>query len=268
MKKSYKIAGLAGGIILLAGFVAWFTGYHKDAFSEAAIHQFMTDQYGEYDAKSESWPGDGDGLNEGDSWESTICARERVRMRGTDYLLLGVCISASDMASHGTYGKEDIYLLRGERGRPLVAAQKLGLDGNGHGGAGQLKVVRLGHDAYGFQLDTGFSNMGASIGAVSLYIPRHKSFSEVLSFVSDSNNAGGCSDSSEDDQTILSPCFIVERTLTVDARNNAAAHYPLVIRQTGHSSTGKKLDATYQLSFDGHKGVYPTPASFHDQGPL
>lgn len=192
----------------------------------------------------------------GENVTRKVCEDEDITIGGVPTRLIAVCGTVAD-AGHPTPGVNDFFLLQAEGDR-AVAKSKAHMEEYGSMGfPGDVDVVHLGPDLWGFEVESGFTNMGYTTSTTSFVIPRGSGFRDTGFMRSGLSNTGsipGC----DDDRPCTSPkAFDIDFDIEPD-RNGAGPVWPLIVTESG-PACGSQASAVHRVAFDNAAGVYQVP---------
>ena len=187
-----------------------------------------------------------------------LCADESVIQGGQPARLIAICGQPEDYG-HPTPGLTDFFLLRMQDGKAVAAAQQHLQEYGSMGNPGEVKAMQLGADLWGFVVRSSFSNMGYTASTWGLVLPKDGGFHDAGFFRSHIDNLGlveGCDDASQ-------PCtapkaFNINFALDTDRSNPTAAHWPLVVSESGPACE-KPATATHRVLLDPSTLRYQVP---------
>lgn len=187
------------------------------------------------------------------------CASKDVSLRGEPHRLLAICTRSAPESAPNDPGRIDLYLLKRDAEGWQPVAQKLGLESGQMGRPGEVNVLQLGAQLYGFEISDTSVSQGYLLGGTRLYVPRDAGFQVALDITSTVRNTG----THECAHATPAVCNDFSRRLKVEVREGAAA-YPLRITSLGQFH-GERVSATHVLSFDAKRAQYKLPAGFEAQ---
>ena len=140
---------------------------------------------------------------------------------------------------------------------PAVAANT-GMPVGAFGSAPQNWALhQFGPDTWGFEVESGFTNMGYSTQSTSFVVPRGSGFRDTGFMRSGISNLGSIPDC-DDDKPCTSPkAFDIDFDITPD-RTAAGAVWPLIVTESG-PACGSQASAVHRVEFDDAAGVYRVP---------
>ncbi len=188
-----------------------------------------------------------------------VCASKDVTLQGEAHRLLAMCTRSARETNPNTPGRIDLQLLKRSSEGWQVVAQQLGIESGQLGQPGDVAVLQLGANLYGFEVDETSVSQGYLLGGTRLYVPRHSGFQVALDYTSSVKNTG----THECAHATPATCNDFSRRLKVDAREGAAA-YTLRITSLGQFR-GQPVSATHVLSYDTQRQQYRLPAGFEAQ---
>lgn len=187
------------------------------------------------------------------------CASKDVTLRGEPHRLLAMCTRSARESAPNDPGRIDLYLLKRDAEGWQPVAQKLGLESGQMGQPGEVSVLQLGPQLYGFEISETSVSQGYLLGGTRLYVPREAGFQVALDYTSTVRNTG----THECAHATPAVCSDFSRRLKIDVREGVTA-YPLRITSLGHFR-GEPVSATHVLSFDAKRSQYRLPAGFEAQ---
>lgn len=188
-----------------------------------------------------------------------VCASKDVTLRGEPHRLLATCTRSARPSAPNDAGRIDLFLMRRDAEGWQPVAQTLGLESGQMGQPGEVSVLQLGPNLYGFEIGETSVSQGYLLGGTRLYVPRDAGFQVALDYTSSVRNIG----SHECAHATPAVCSDFSRRLKVEVREGSAA-YPLRITSLGHFR-GVAVSATHVLSYDAKRAQYRLPAGFEAQ---
>lgn len=187
-----------------------------------------------------------------------LCADESIFQGGQPARLIAICGQPEDYG-HPTPGLTDFFLLRMQDGKAVAAAQQHLQEYGSMGNPGEVKVMQLGADLWGFVVRSSFTNMGYTSSTWGIVLPKDGGFQDAGFFRSHIDNLGlveGCDDASQ-------PCtdpkaFNIDFALDTDRSHPTAAHWPLVVTENG-PACGKPANATHRVLLEPTTMRYQVP---------
>ena len=136
------------------------------AVDDAAMQGFLASIYGASARLKGEWkavPIDAayrdDDVGSEEDVTREVCEDETVTLAGVPTRLVAVCGTVAD-AGHPTPGINDFFMLQSEGGQ-VLAKSRAHMEAYGSMGfPGDVDVVQLGPDLWGFEVESGFTNMG------------------------------------------------------------------------------------------------------------
>lgn len=187
-----------------------------------------------------------------------VCAQQTMAIDGQPHALLAVCGQLEDFG-HVSSGPNHFYLLAaGPRG-PEVIARSRDLKFGSMGGSGDVRVLRLGQDLYGFAVESGFTGQGYSMGTRVVLLPDGDGFIEAASMRSGLDNSGHMQACLETGRCQPDDAVDVEFALRVDDSEPMATAYPLVVSASGQAC-GEPATQNWRLTLDRATLSYNVPA--------
>ena len=247
------------------------TGPQAGPIDDAAVSAFLASTYGPAAAQSGEWktvPADAAFRAEGGESDGqivrTVCEREPVTLAGQPAMLLAVCGSVQE-AGHPAAGVNDFFLLQ-RSGDTLSATSSAHMAEFGSRGTpGEVDVERLGADLYGFVVETGFYNMGQSVGTRHILLPKGNTFIDAGWFRDDLSNEDSMKGCGERGDCGPDDAYDIDFDLRVDDSDPAAAAYPLLVTESG-TACGKPADAQHRMTLDSASMTYEVPAALQRDG--
>lgn len=188
-----------------------------------------------------------------------VCASKDVALQGEAHRLLAHCTRSARETNPNTPGRIDLQLLKRQADGWQVVAQQIGIESGQLGQPGEVAVLQLGTNLYGFELSETSVTQGYLLGGTRLYVPRETSFQLALDITSSVRNTG----THECAHATPATCNDFSRRLKVEPRDGAAA-YTLRITSLGQFR-GQPVSATHVLNFDAKRHQYRLPAGFEAQ---
>lgn len=176
-----------------------------------------------------------------------VCARGPGPAPGEE--LLAVC-GQLDAFGHGTPGLIDLYQLSAGAEVARLAVRDAGSMGN----PGKVAVRTFGAETAGFDVISGFFNMGQGVSTRRLFLARGGALldagwmREGLHYREDCKGAD-CADA-----------FALDFDLVIDDSNPRSAVFPLSVNERG-SECGRKVDTNHRIVFDPERSQYVIPAA-------
>lgn len=170
--------------------------------------------------------------------------------------LLAVCGRMADFG-HVTPGVVDL-LVVGNDAVPNAVGLSL-RDIGSMGDPGDVTYHRFGATLGGFEVDSGFTNMGETSGTRRIFLPRNGRFEEAAWMRSAIERGTGCTG------TACDTAMDVEFTLRIDTLDPAAAVYPLQVSEDGREC-GQPVARRHTLPFDAGTFRYVVPERLKRDG--
>lgn len=233
------------------------------AVDDAAMQGFLASIYGASARLKGEWkavPIDAayrdDDVGSEEDVTREVCEDETVTLAGVPTRLVAVCGTVAD-AGHPTPGINDFFMLQSEGGQ-VLAKSRAHMEAYGSMGfPGEVDAVQLGPDTWGFEVESGFTNMGYSTQSTSFVVPRGSGFRDTGLMRSGISNLGSIPDC-DDDKPCTSPkAFDIDFDITPD-RTAAGAVWPLIVTESG-PACGSQASAVHRVEFDDAAGVYRVP---------
>lgn len=228
----------------------------------ATVAAFLAAQYGPGAKAQGEWtgvPADA-ALRHQDETDGAVtrkvCAREDATIEGRASVLLAVCGTPKDFG-HVTPGITDFWLLQDRDGKLAASARSHLAEYGSMGNAGEVDVERLGAELYGFEVESGFFNMGDGISSRSLLLPKDGAFVEAADMrasLSHGENMDDCDERGD----CPADGYDIEFDLDVDDSDPSAAAYPLVVRESGIACR-QPAQSEYKLVLDPATMTYAVP---------
>jgi hypothetical protein len=261
-QKAVIITGVVLLAAALAGAVAWWL-LRPEPDLYADVKALLDTRYGDYDPEQKLWlaPADPEGDEAGTTLAFKLCMENTVRAGDVEKVLVAVCGFMPEGGSHADSGRVDFFVLEKEfRGLRLLAQLEDTPSGT-FGEPGEVSVVRLGREFFGFKIEDGWTGQGNVIQVARLFVPRDDTLQQALSVsvTLDNESAGACEGES------MSACTRLTRTIAIDDRLAEASIYPLVITEKGLLD-GKERSGTYEIPFDKKRWGYVLPAVLEEGG--
>jgi hypothetical protein len=187
------------------------------------------------------------------------CASKDVTLRGEPHRLLAMCTRSARASATNDAGRIDLHLLKRDAEGWQPVAQTLGLESGQMGQPGDVAVLQLGPNLYGFEITETSVSQGYLLGGTRLYVPREAGFQVALDYTSTVRNIG----THECAHATPAACSDFSRRLKVEVREGTSV-YPLRITSLGHFR-GEPVSATHVLSYDAKRAQYRLPAGFEAQ---
>lgn len=191
----------------------------------------------------------------------TVCAQQAMTIKGVAHTMLALCHAAlageeANEVSVSTPGHVDLlFVLRRDGDQWMTAASQQNVESGSLGTAGEVKVLRLGDDFYGFSLTGGFVGQGHTIGSMDLYAPKGDGFAPVLQMTLKASFGGD--DRCGKDETNCRPSYDIQHRIEIDERK-AQAVYPIHVTETS-TEQGKTRTKRFDLTFNRSAWAYKAP---------
>lgn len=187
------------------------------------------------------------------------CASKDVTLRGEPHRLLAVCTRSTHESTPNDPGHIDLFLLKQDAEGWQPVAQQLALESGHMGQPGEVNVLQLGPNLYGFEIGETSVSQGYLLGGTRLYVPRNAGFQLALDYTSSVRNTGA----HECAHATPAVCSDFSRRLKVEPREGVAV-YPLRITSLGQFR-GQPVSASHVLGYDAKRAQYRLPAGFEAQ---
>ncbi len=197
---------------------------------------------------------DHDDAEQNPRFSRTICSDSGQSDKGQR--LIAVCTSFEN-AGHAQAGLVDLWQLLpadAQHPAPRIGARKNGIESNGWGSPGEVRLLAIGPQQRAFVVTSGFSNMGEMVESQTLYIASDSDFAAVLSFTSAHNNGGWCDP--DEDAGCREKLYSNECALKVGTQANAAGFYDLRLDTTMERNTGRSQQ---DIVIPNRSGEYDIP---------
>ncbi|MDN5780760.1 MAG: hypothetical protein L0H23_01840 [Luteimonas sp.] len=238
---------------------------------DAEVSAFLASTYGPAAAQPGEWktmPADAAFKAEGGESDGqvvrSVCERESVTLAGQPAVLLAVCGTVQD-AGHPAAGVNDFFLLQRSGDALATVASAHMAEFGSRGSPGEVDIERFGADLYGFVVETGFYNMGQSVGTRHVLLPRGRDFVDAGWFRDSLGNEDWMKGCGERGDCGPGDAYDIDFDLHVDDSDPAAAAYPLLVTETG-TACGKPADAQYRMVLDPASMTYAVPAALRRDG--
>ncbi|MGV8960012.1 MAG: hypothetical protein ACOH1V_06460 [Stenotrophomonas sp.] len=227
---------------------------------------FLSERYGASASGSDAWA---------DQWNDTevqalrpvhrhLCGNHAVMVDGVQHSLLAVCANLDEAASPEP-GLIDFIVLRANAGDGLeVVMERLNDRYGSHGVPGEVSVLQLGAQRYGYRIDSGWFGQGYSLQTQSLVAMAADGLHEAGSLRRHIDNAGAYDCDTDDCQGKL---FDVDFHLSADASQPTLAVWPLRVSESGTDCAGP-LAREHRLAFDPVQRRYLIPETLQREGCL
>ncbi len=232
------------------------------AITETAVAAFLATQYGSGAKLVGKWTGapvDAALKQAGEADGAVtrhVCAREDAAVGGRAAVLLAVCGTPGDFG-HPTPGITDFFLLQDDAGTLAAAARAHKQEYGSMGNAGEVDVERFGADLYGFEIESGFFNMGEGVETRAIVLPKDGGFIES-GWLRKSMRYGEGMDDCDERGDCPADGYEIEFDLDIDASDPQAAAYPLLVRESG-TACRKPAQGEYRLLLDPATLTYAVP---------
>ena len=271
MKKPIKILLIIFAVI---GFIAVslvaFVFYHErtrglESANKIVEHfvdipALIKSSYGVYNAKHKGFrPYETEDESE-PPYYLNICLNEDVSIRGVKHRLLAMCSTPISGVgdSHAAAGVIDFFVLRSEKQGLTVVAQSRGYESGSFGHPGTVKLIRLGHDFYGFVVEAGGTWQGETISQRTLLVASGDAVIVAAILPAEYDNGGSRTDDCAQQSQLCRELSQVEYSFSVDNSTPSAATYPLRIVANGIVN-GKKFQKDWIIPFDVKLWHYTIP---------
>lgn len=260
----------ARGLCLLLGVLlcASAFGAERDALTALDIRMFMTVHYGHHDAAHGGWVGRGDvDADGGVHFYHTICASLAPAVAGVPSVMLAVCNKSTGHFEGASVvddpGSVDLYELQWRGGNLVPVASLSKYRGGYVGSPAYARVVRLGRDAYGFELGGPglLMEQGCGFATLAMLAPAGATLVKVLELKDAAQRLDGAGVETAESMDVH-----------LDSHEANADFYPLIIDETlrrtrvvkgqGAASGGKESHQRVVLPFDAVRRRYEVPKGF------
>ncbi|WP_305805270.1 hypothetical protein [Stenotrophomonas sp. YIM B06876] len=238
----------------------------EESERQRRVLAFLSGRYGAAASGSDAWR---------DQWHDSevqalrpvhrhLCGNHAVMVDGVQHSLLAVCANLDEAASPEP-GRIDFIVLRATAGDGLEVVMERLNDAHGsHGVPGEVSVLQLGAQRYGYRIDSGWFGQGYSLQTQSLLAMTGDGLHEAGSLRRHIDNGGAYDCASED---CAGKLFDVDFRLTADASQPDLAIWPLQVSESGTDCAGP-LAREHRLAFDPVQGRYRIPETLQREGCL
>ncbi len=240
---------LATGLLaaLLATSVACSSARAQAAVSPAVMTA-LNGAYGRYDPARRCWAASAANGTRPTTGCIAITRADPVHTPGGDrlFVLLGGTAKPDCHACGGLIG----FAVLDTLGTPRLVAHSRPIVDGGYGNPGdpgQMHLERLGADRWGWIQESGDVAQGVEEGRLVVWLPRGDRIETAGTLDGSHSNMGG--ECSMVPRPAGLECSSIAVTYAVDARNAAAASYPIILKATGHKD-GRAVRAEAAAVFD------------------
>lgn len=213
------------------------------------LNAFMKERYGKFDPKNKYWVKDSEDLN------YMVCASQDIEINGEPHSMIAVCGEVpDDLKSHAACGYVDLYVMKHSFTGMTPVAELLGIESGSFGIPGNVLVVRLGKQFYGFAEEGGYTGQGYTNGYMTIYVPVGRSFHKALRFSTAADDSGAYHEDDQENHTSL------ERNIEFIPRRGSNV-YAARITSSGYYD-GEKISTVHILTFNLKKHEYRLPKDF------
>lgn len=189
---------------------------------------------------------------------SQICAQ--TISKKTQQIFLAVCTTFSKILREKP-ALVDFYILEDKNNELSVRAESPNNPtGVEHTQVGEIKILALGEDFYGFSLTKSYVIKGYERTVTRIFTPRAENTNLIktldIQTVASNRQTGLCDSKSY--YYITEWCTDISRVILPDSSIENSPHYPLTIIQKGVLK-GEPRNREYTLSFDENSGRYKLP---------
>lgn len=225
---------------------------------------FLAQRYGPAASAKDAWR---------DNWDDTdvqalrpvhrhLCANRAVMVDGLQYSLLAVCANLDEAASPEP-GLIDFIVLRASVGDGMDVVMERRNDTHGnHGVPGEVTVLQLGAQHYGYRIDNTWFGQGYTLQSHTLVALGPDRLDDAGSWRSHIDNSG-VYDCDEDD--CEGELFDVDFRLAIDDSQPALAVWPLQVSESGTDCAGP-VAREHRIAFDPARRSYDIPATLQREG--
>lgn len=215
------------------------------------LNDFMKDRYGGWNPDKKHW-----GKSAAEP-HYVVCASKDIKIKGEPHHMLAVCGELPDEnKSHAASGYVDIYVMKRNFSGLVPVAELTKIESGSFGTPGNVTVVRLGKDFYGFKEDSGWSGQGYTNGYSTIYVPVGNTFHAALRFSSIADDSGVCDETDEG----CTPRTSIERSIEFVPGKDSNI-YVARITSSGNAK-GKPVSNVYTLHYLPKKHEYLAPKDF------
>lgn len=237
------------------------------ALDNAALDAFLISVYGDGASHAQPWKhapaqvGFRDSAAKAGEQEQVtrqLCADLNTTQGGQPVRLVAICGQPDDYG-HSTLGMTDFFLLRMQDGKAVASAQQHLQNYGSMGSPGDVKVIQFGADMWGFVVNSNFTNMGYSLSSWSLVLPKAGGFVDAGYLRSHIDNLGTIEGCDDDRVACADPrAFDIDFALDTDRSHADAAHWPLVVTESG-PACGQLANAIHRVLLDPETMRYQIP---------
>lgn len=228
------------------------------------IHAFMHKNYGlsraEHEERKGVWrgkklPAEYDIAS---IYSSYICAQ--TISQKTQHIFLAVCTNFSKILKEKP-ALVDFYILENNNNKLAVRAESPNNpSGLTHQQVGEIKILTLGEDFYGFSLTKSYALKGYERTVTRVFIPNPENTSLIktldIQTIASNKQAGQCDSGKKDYKAEW--CTDISRVIIPNSSIENSPHYPITIIQKGVLK-GESRNYEYSLNFDENSGRYKLP---------
>ena len=232
-----------------------------------ALERFLADVYGSGASRTKPWthaPAQASfrdsetDAQEPEEVTRQLCADESITSGGQPARLIAVCGQPEDYG-HPTPGLTDFFVLRMQDGKAVASAQQHLQDYGSMGNPGEVKTMQLGADLWGFVVRSSFTNMGYTVSNWHLVLPKDDGFHDAGFIRSHIDNIGAVEACQDVETGCTAPeAFDIDFALEPDRSNPTAAHWPLVVTESG-PACGKPATAVHRVTLNPATMNYQIP---------
>jgi hypothetical protein len=174
------------------------------------------------------------------------------------HILLAVCGEPSE-SSHASEGRVDLFVLRGTPDDIVVAAESLGIGSGSDGKPGQVNILHLGKEFFGFQVCDNFLGQGDLVENTRWFAPGNAGIKLAYSATSldDNRESGPCLDDSL-------ACTMESRRASIDSSHLEGKTYPILLADT-LLKNGVIRPRSTTIGFDKKNWAYPAPKMLSEE---
>lgn len=237
------------------------------AVDNAALDRFLSSVYGEGASRTGAWKqaplqaafrDNKAAAGKPEKVTRQLCADQSITSGGQPARMIAVCGQPEDHG-HPTPGLTDFFLLRMQDGNAVASAQQHFQAFGSMGNPGDVKAMQLGADLWGFVVKSSFMNMGIITADWVMVLPKDGGFHDAGAVRSHISNHGAVPACQEADGACDAPeAFSIDFALDADRGNPGAAHWPLVVTESGRAC-GKPAQATHRVLLDPATLRYQVP---------
>ena len=227
---------------------------------------FLRQRYGEQASLDGEWPGQW--KDEGQAGMRAVtrrlCAEQPVVVGREWRQLLAVCGTLVN-AGHPDPGTVDFFVLRERAGTFEAIAERQGDTFGSNGNPGDVSVLRLGRDLYGFRVEHGWYGQGFALVSQDLVVPGPQGLVPAGSLRSHIDNQGAIDCEGDETADCRTGLFDVDFDLRPDDTDRMAERWPLQVDEHGHAC-GEDVQERHRIAADPASGRYALPASLQREG--